>query len=119
MKPIVLSGSLILLSALLFSACGGGLAAIVRLNDGVKAGEPVLNSANIPVFAARTLYRTVEELGTVCVSTQSELPPEDYISKIQKEAAKIGADAVVGYEIMDGTATGIAVRYRDQGRSTR
>jgi uncharacterized protein YbjQ (UPF0145 family) len=101
------------------AGCGGGSASSVRLNDGVKPGEEVFNSAGIPVFAARTIGRDVEELGTVCVSTQSEMSPNEYVSRIQREAAKIGADAVVGYEIMEGTATGIAVRYRDSRSSTR
>ncbi len=46
-----------------------------------------------------------------------QLPPEEYLSRIQKEAAKVGADAIVGYEILDGTALGIAVRYRDHRAS--
>lgn len=96
----------------LCEACGGGTETAVRLNDGVAPGAPVFNERSIGVFAARTIGRDVEELGSVCISTQSELAPEEYLIRIQREAAKIGADAIVGYEILDGTAMGIAVRYR-------
>lgn len=102
----------------LCAGCGGSVST-VRLNDGVTPGAPVFNSAGIRVFAARDIGRAVEELGSVCVSTQSELPPEAYLTRIQKEAAKIGADAIISYEIIDGTAMGIAVRYRERPASTR
>jgi uncharacterized protein YbjQ (UPF0145 family) len=110
---------LILPVLLICEACGGGTETAVRLNDGVSPGEPVFNEASITVFAARTIGREVEELGSVCISTQSELPPEEYLKRIRIEAAKIGADAIIGYEIIDGTAMGIAVRYRDPRTSKR
>ena len=100
---------------LLGEACGGGTETAMRLNDGVAPGSPVFNEASIAVFAARTIGRDVEEIGSVCISTQSELPPEEYLLRIQKVAARLGADAIVGYEILDGTATGVAVRYRAPG----
>ena len=113
--------SVLVITPLLFfcEACGGGTEATVRLNDGIAPGPPVLNETGIAVYAARDIGRNIEELGSVCISTQSELPPEEYLSRIQKEAAKIGAEAIVGYEILDGTAMGIAVRYRDHRASTR
>lgn len=79
----------------------------------------MLNETRIEVYASRTIGRAIEELGSVCVSTQSELSPEEYLMRIQKEAAKIGADAIISYEIIDGTAMGIAVRYRDHRTSVR
>ncbi|MBP1647875.1 MAG: hypothetical protein H6Q30_1320 [Bacteroidetes bacterium] len=94
------------------AACGGGTESIVHLNDGVAPHKPTFNEAGIAVFAERTIGREVEELGTVGISTQSELLPDEYLRRMRKEAAKIGADAIIGYEIMDGTATGIAVRYK-------
>ncbi len=102
---------------LLVEACGGGTETTVRMNDGKVPGPPVFNENGIAVFAARAIGRDVEELGSVCVSTQSELPPEAYLLRMRKEAAKIGADAIVCYEIIDGTAMGIAVRYRDHHAS--
>ncbi len=104
---------------LLCAACGGGTETTVRLNDGVAPGPPVFNETRIAVFAARVIGRDVEELGSVCVSTQSELAPEEYVKRIRVEAARIGADAIVSLEIIDGTAMGIAVRYRDRRTSTR
>ena len=56
---------------LLYAGCGGSVST-VRLNDGVIPGPPVFNSAGIKVFAARAIGRAVEELGSVCVSTQSD-----------------------------------------------
>jgi hypothetical protein len=37
----------------------------------------------------------------------------------QRSEAKIGADAIVSYEIIDGTAMGIAVRYLNHPTSQR
>lgn len=100
---------------LLWTACGSGETGMVRLNDGIVPGAPTLYY-NVLVFTSRAIGREVVELGSVCVTTRSEWPPEEYLSRIRKEAAAIGADAVVGYEIMDGTATGVAVRYQDRNR---
>lgn len=107
--------TLLLLSALaiLLSSCMGGEASMVMLNDNIVPGEPT-HYYNVLVFTSRTIGRDVMELGSVCITTRSELAPEEYLLRVRKEAAAIGADAVVGYEIMDGTATGVAVRYQNR-----
>ena len=111
MKGILYSTALLLPVSLLCAACVGGEASTVLLNDGVAPGQPVFYG-NVSVFTTRSISREVDELGSVCVSTKSELASNEYLILMQKAAATIGADAVVGYEVMDGTAMGVAVRYR-------
>jgi uncharacterized protein YbjQ (UPF0145 family) len=118
MKPLLYCMVLSLPMLTVWAGCGGGEASTVHLNDGVTPGEPVFYG-NVKVFTTRALGREVEELGSVCISTRSELSPEAYLTMIKKEAASVGADAIIGYEIMDGTATGVAVRYKMQTGQSR
>ena len=110
--PVILLFSIM---PLLWSACMRGEASLVLLNDHVIPGQP-REYYDVLVFTSRTIGREVVELGSVCITTRSELPPEEYLMRVRKEAARIGADAIVGYEIMNGTATGIAVRYQSRDR---
>ena len=62
-------------------------------------------------FASREIGRPTEELGSVCVTIDAEVPGEEFVKYMQKAAAKVGANAVEAYEQWGSTAVGIAVRY--------
>jgi len=100
--------ALILVSAL--TGCGSS-ASMSRLNDGITAGTPT-DATHIKVFASRDIGREYVELGSVSVSVHDELDGKVYIQRIKEEAAKIGADAVVGYVQYGTSAAGVAVKFK-------
>jgi uncharacterized protein YbjQ (UPF0145 family) len=63
------------------------------------------------VFASRDIGREVEELGSVSVAINDEVPGTELLWRLQREAAQLGADAIVGFEQWGTTVTGVAVRY--------
>jgi hypothetical protein len=83
---------------------------VTLLNDGITPG-PQRFYGTVKVFVHRDIGVDVIELGSVSVAIEAEVPGNEYVTLIQKEAAKIGADAVVGYEQDGTTATGIAVKF--------
>jgi hypothetical protein len=89
----------------------GSSASMSRLNEGVTAATPTL-AADIKVYAARDIDRGYIELGSVSVSVHNELDGKVYVKRIKEEAARIGADAIVGYEQLGTSAVGIAVKFR-------
>ncbi len=84
---------------------------ITLLNEGVTPG-PERFYGTVKVFVHRDIGVDVIELGSVSVAIQAEVPGDEYVTLIQKEAARIGADAIVGYEQDGTTATGIAVKFK-------
>jgi hypothetical protein len=84
---------------------------ITLLNEGITPGPPRFYGT-VKVFVHRDIGMDVIELGSVSVAIQAEVPGTEYVTLMQKEAAKIGADAVVGYQQEGTTATGIAVKFR-------
>ena len=84
---------------------------ITLLNEGITPGPPRFYGT-VNVFVHRDIGVDVTELGSVSVAIQAEVPGSEYVTLIQKEAARIGADAVVGYEQDGTTATGIAVKFK-------
>jgi len=101
-----------MMGALLGSGCTYR-GSINLLNDGITPG-PERFYGIVKVFVHRDIGTEFIELGSVSVAIQAEVPGSEYITLIQKEAAKIGADAVVGYEQEGTTASGIAVRFKKQ-----
>ena len=85
--------------------------AVTLLNEGVTTG-PERFYGTVKVFAHRDIGTEVIELGSVSVAIQAEVAGSEYVTLIQKEAARIGADAIIGYEQEGTTATGIAVQFR-------
>ncbi len=83
---------------------------VTLLNPGVVAGPPVF-FGNVRVFASREIGREVEELGSVSIAINAEVPGTSLLWKLQREAARLGADAIVGFEQWGTTVTGVAVRY--------
>jgi|WetSurMetagenome_2_1015567.scaffolds.fasta_scaffold327820_2 hypothetical protein len=109
MHKIIIVLMIMVLSATLLG-CGSS-AGISRLNEGITAGSPTV-ATDIKVYAARDIGREYAELGSVSVSIHDELDGKVYIKRIKEEAAKIGADAIVGYEQLGTSAVGIAVKFR-------
>jgi hypothetical protein len=101
---------LLMIGALLGSGCAYK-GSVTLLNEGIAPG-PERFYGTVKVFVHRDIGMEVVELGSVSVAIQAEVPGSDYVTLMQKEAAKIGADAVVGYEQEGTTATGIAVKFK-------
>ena len=108
MKPPGASTVLLVLAGCLVAGCSGAGAA-VYLNDGVRPGTPVFYGT-IQVYAARDIGRPMEEMGSICVTISAEVPGGEFLKRMQKEAGRIGAHAVVAYEQWGNSAVGIAVR---------
>ena len=72
----------------------------------------------IKVFSSREVGFTYEELGSVSVAIHGEVQSSKFLDRIRKEAATLGADAVVAYEQWGSTTTGIAVRKVTKSSST-
>jgi hypothetical protein len=64
------------------------------------------------VYASREIGRDYVEMGSVSVSVHDELKGTVYIQRIKEAAAKIGADAVVGYVQLGTSAAGVAVKFK-------
>jgi hypothetical protein len=97
--------------AVLFLCSGCAWTAHVTfLNPGIEPARERFYGT-VKIFAHRDIGIEVVELGSVSIAIHAEAPGARYISMIQKEAAKIGADAVVDYHQQGTTATGIAVRF--------
>jgi hypothetical protein len=101
---------LISVLALVLTGCGSS-ASFSRLNDGVTAGNATM-VGDIKVYAARDIGKEYIEMGSVSVSVHNELDGKVYIQRIKEAAAKIGADAVVGYEQLGTSAVGVAVKFK-------
>jgi hypothetical protein len=108
MKTLV--SIIIFLLLLLLMGCGS-TASFSYLNDGVSVKDST-NIANIKLFTTRDIGRSYIELGGVGVSFASELEGKKYADLIKKEAAKIGADAVINVRQVGNMASGIAVKFR-------
>ncbi len=83
---------------------------VTLLNPGAQPG-PERFYGTVKVFAHRDIGIEVIELGSVSVAIHAEVAGSRYVSLLQKEAARIGADAIVEYRQRGTTATGIAVRF--------
>lgn len=105
--PLILLMAGVLMVLLTGCASSGG---VTLLNPGVVGGPPVFHG-NVRVFASREIGREVEELGSVSVAINDEVPGIELLWKLQQEAARLGADAIVGFEQWGTTVTGVAVRY--------
>jgi uncharacterized protein YbjQ (UPF0145 family) len=81
------------------------------LNDGITVGDTT-SVANIKLYTTRDIGRPYIELGGVGVSFSNELEGKKYSDQLKKEAAKIGADAVVDVRQFGTTASGIAVKFK-------
>lgn len=101
---------LILTGALLGYGCTYK-GSVALLNEDVTPGAGRFYGI-VKVFVHRDIGMEVIELGSVAVSIQAEVPGSEFITLMQKEAAKIGADAVVGYQQEGTSATGVAVRFK-------
>lgn len=92
------------------SSTGG----VIMLNPGVVPGPPVFYGS-VRVFASRDIGREVVELGSVSIAANAEVSGGELVSRLQREAAALGADAIVGFEQFGTTVTGVAVRYLRKG----
>ena len=106
----MLIAAVTIMTIVAISGCGSS-SSMSRLNDGITAGTPT-DTANIKVYASREIGREYIEMGSVSVSVHNELDGRVYIQRIKEAAAKIGADAVVGYTQLGTSAAGIAVRFK-------
>lgn len=112
LRTITLAVSFLIEVCWLLPGCSSG-GGTVLLNSGVKPGSPVFYGT-VHVFASRDIGREVEELGSVSATVNAEVPGTELLKRIQQEAARIGADAVVGFEQRGTTVTGVAVRYLEK-----
>ena len=98
-----------LMFVVVFFGCGS-TASFSDLNAGISAG-PAKSAADVKVYVAKDIGSHYTELGSVSCSLHGELDGTKYIARIKEEAAKIGADAVVGYVQYGNGASGIAVKF--------
>ncbi|MBX2990993.1 MAG: hypothetical protein KF749_07475 [Bacteroidetes bacterium] len=94
----------------LLAGCGS-TAGFSTLNPGITS-EQATASETIRIYASKDIGRSYVELGSVAVSLHNELNGAKYIARIKEEAAKIGADAVVGFVQYGNGASGIAVKFK-------
>jgi hypothetical protein len=99
----------LLAGALALAGCATPEGSTTFLNEGITAG-PETHYTTIKVFSSREVGFTYEELGSVSVAIHGEVQSGKFLDRIRKEAATLGADAVVAYEQWGTTATAIAVR---------
>jgi hypothetical protein len=100
----------LLAGALALTGCSSYSGSTAFLNEAVTPGRET-SYLDVQVFASRDIGIEYVELGSVCAAVNAEVQGSQYLNLIRKEAARIGADAVVSYEQWGTTATGIAVRY--------
>ena len=94
-----------LLLILLFSGCA---TSVGYVNDGIS--YPPTSANDIKVFSTMDIDQNYVEVGYVSANITSD-PSGDALKKLLKEeAAKMGADAIVSFQLWGATAEGIAVR---------
>ncbi|MCK5571361.1 MAG: hypothetical protein KAJ12_01310 [Bacteroidetes bacterium] len=104
----------LLVSALVLAGCSSPEGSTTYLNEGITPG-PGTHYLTIKVFSSREVGFKYEELGSVSAAIHGEVQSNKFLDMIRKEAAKLGADAVVAYEQWGTTATGVAVRAIKRG----
>ena len=99
---------LFILIAFLINGC---TATMSYLNDGIEKYSPT-NKTTIKIYSERDIDKDVIELGYVAVN-MTDFPKGDVMKdKLKECAAKLGADAIVNFQILANTAEGIAVKYK-------
>lgn len=103
------SGVLVASVIIMVQGCSA-VGATTMLNDGIVPGTPVFYGV-VKVFSSRDIGRPYEEMGSIAVAVNAEVSGDELVRRMQQEAAKIGADAIVAYEQWGTTVTGVAIRY--------
>jgi len=101
-------GVLLLIFAATFLSC---TAKVGYVNEGIEH-FPATNPQSIEVHADRQLDRQVIEIGYVAAHNTQNADGDFLKDALRKEAASMGADAIVGFRLWGYTAEGIAVKFK-------
>lgn len=103
--------NIVIVGVLLFVVGCSSTSTFSFINEGVTAPTPT-DAATITLWAAKDIGKPYIELGGVSVSIAGNLEGNQYANLLKKEAAKIGADAVVSVRQFGTIASGIAVKFQ-------
>jgi hypothetical protein len=81
------------------------------LNDGISS-PTATQASDIKIYTSADIGKPYIEIGGVSASFSEEFDGKKYTEMLKKEAAKIGADAVVSVRQVANVLSGIAVKFK-------
>jgi flagellar basal body-associated protein FliL len=102
--------TLLIFIPLIFLGCGS-TASFSFLNEGISSSTAT-QAADIKLYTSADIGKPYIEVGGVSASFSEELDGKKYAEMLKKEAAKIGADAVVSVRQVGNVLSGIAVKFQ-------
>lgn len=100
-----------IISLMLLLTVIGCTASTGYINENIDAFPPT-EIENIKVYSKKPTEKNYIEIGYVAAHITSGASGDALKLALKKEAAKMGADAIIAFQLMGVTAEGIAVKFK-------